>query len=987
MTMRRFGLAVLLIAGWGFGTYADDLARELPRIPATEPIAAMRAIEIRPNFHLSLAAAEPLTTDPVAACYDADGRLYVVEMRGYPYPENQPSGNITRLVDRDGDGVFDDRTIFVDGLSWPTGVVPYDGGIYIAAAPDLLYAKDIDGDGRADVRRVVFSGFGIGNVQQLVNGLLWGTDGWIHGVAGGNGGLIRNLTKPDAPPVNLRGHDFRFRPDGSALEAEAGGGQFGHTMDDWGHRFTCNNSNHIRQVVLPSAYLDRVSTLAPPSSVVDIAAEGPAAPVYRSSPAEPWRVVRTRQRLADPNMASKLSATERQVIGFFTSATGVTLYRGSAYPTDYRGNAFIGDVGGNLVHRKTLAEDGPIFLATRAEADRHDEFLRSPDNWFRPVNFAATPSGTLLVLDMYRETIEHPFSIPEPIKKHLDLTSGKDRGRLYEILPGGFTARRPPPKLSTAGTAQLVALLADPDGWWRDTAQRLLIERRDPAAVPLLRSLSNNRPTALARAHALWTLGATGELRTEDLEPAFTDDEPGVREQAARLSEPHLGDPATRERLLTLAEDPSARVRFQTAFSLGVCDDPRTVAALARIADRDRGSLWTRWAVLSSLSGRFPAFFAALASQPGFATTKAGRAWIEELAALAGAGAFAIDPPALMAATGTDPAARRAAVIGLDRGLRQAGANLRAKLASDAALAAELSPLFTVARGEATNDAADPANRVEAIRVLAIGPETVTLEVVPDLLDATQPGEVQLAAARTLASLSDGPVADLLVERWRSLSPTVRREATEIIFARPARLAVLLAAIEAKTLAPNDIEPARRRALVTHKDSMIRRRASALFGTDAGADRGKVVAAWQPALKLGGDRDQGRAVYLKTCASCHRAEGQGEEVGPDLATVAGRSPDDLLVHILDPNREVAPPFLNYTVATKDGRIVSGLIAAENAGAVTLKRGGGVVDVVSRDRIEAMTSQGASLMPEGIEAGLSPADMANLISYLRTLQPR
>ena len=254
-----------------------------------------------------------------------------------------------------------------------------------------------------------------------------------------NGGTIQNRLRPEQKPVSVRGRDFRFKPDGSAFEAISGGGQFGHCFDDWGHRFTCNNSNHIRQIVLPSRYLERNPDLTPPAVILDIAAEGPASPVYRISPAEPWRVVRTRQRAADPAMVRRLPPTELFATGFFTSATGITIYRGSAYPPEYRGNAFVGDVGGNLIHRKTLEIDGATYLARRA--DLKGEFLASTDNWFRPVNFANTPEGTLLILDMYRETIEHPFSIPEPIKKHLDLTSGKDRGRLYELVYGSEKPR------------------------------------------------------------------------------------------------------------------------------------------------------------------------------------------------------------------------------------------------------------------------------------------------------------------------------------------------------------------------------------------------------------------------------------------------------------------------------------------------------------------------------------------------------------------
>ncbi len=542
-----------------------DLAHELPRIAPLDPKAALASFRVPPGFRLNAVATEPLVTDPVSVCYDADGRLYVAEMRGYPYPEKSPTGYIRRLEDTDGDGRFDRSTIFVDGLSWPTSVVPYDGGVYIAVAPEILYAKDRDGDGVAELKKVVFAGFGTGNVQALLNGLIWGPDGWIYGASGGNGGEIRNPGRPSLKPVTLRGRDFRFKPDGSAFEAISGGGQFGHCFDDWDHRFVCNNSDHIRQIVLPSRALERNPALVVDSVVASISVEGAAAPVFRISPAEPWRVVRTRQRAADPAFVKRLPPTELVPIGFFTSATGITIYRGDAFPEPYRGNAFIGDVGGNLVHRKSLTRHGARFEAKRTEDDH--EFLASSDNWFRPVNFANTPDGTLLILDMYRETIEHPLSIPEPIKKHLDLTSGKDLGRLYELVPDGEVRRRKP-ALGRASTAELVTFLSDPSGWWRETAQRLLIERNDVSAIPLLKVLARSSTTPLGRVHACWTLDALGSLSDADLLSAFTAGEPEVREQAARLADGRLGAGSLLiSPLLVLARDPDPMVRFQTAIA------------------------------------------------------------------------------------------------------------------------------------------------------------------------------------------------------------------------------------------------------------------------------------------------------------------------------------------------------------------------------------------------------------------------------------
>jgi len=964
----------------------EDLKAQLPRIPPTEPDEALGTFEIEAGFTIRPVAVEPLVTDPVDACYDADGRLYVVEMRGYPYPEDVPDGRVRRLEDTDGDGRFDEATTFLDGLSWPTSIAPYDGGVIVAVAPEIRFAKDTDGDGAADVVETLFTGFGTKNVQALMNGLLWGPDGWIYGVGGGNGGTIRSVRNPEAPEVELGRRDFRFRPDGSAFEAISGGGQFGHAWDDWGHRFTCNNSNHIRQIALPARYLARNPDYTPPSPIVDIAAEGAAAPVYRISPPEPWRVVRTRQRAADPEFRQRAPATELVATGFFTSATGVTIYRGSAFPERERGNAFIGDVGGNLVHRKIVEPRGSIYQARRAVEG--EEFLASTDNWFRPVNFTNTPDGTLLLLDMYRETIEHPWSIPEPIKQHLDLTSGHDRGRLYEVTFGAPAPRRAP-RLSAATTAELVARLADPDAWWRETAQRLLIERADPAAVEPLRRLAADRPTPLARAHALWALAALEAIRPADLLPALRDAEPRVREIAARLAEPFANEhKAIRLAMLGLAGDPDTMVRFQAAFSLGEVDGAEAIEALLRIAVADRADRWTRAAVLTSLHGRADRFLTRLLEQPDLANRADLRPWVRDLSVLIGA---AGDPKAarraLSRALATDPhpAATQALLVGTAEGLRRAGVDPRQAI--DDRIEALLEPRFKAASHAASSGSVPVEDRLPAIRLLGLDPTPETAATLGALLEPSQPADVQLAALRALGDRNEPAAIEAILESWPRLGPTIRREAVEVLMSRTDRQRRLLEAIEAGLVRASELDPARRDQLRSSRDDGIRRRAEAAFA-DLGRTRtarAEVLAKYQPALEGEADPERGRAVFLEACATCHRAEGEGEEVGPDLATVADRTREDLLIHILDPNREVPPPYLNYAVATKDGRVLTGQIASESPNAITLKRAEGQTDVVPRDQIEELASTGLSLMPEGLEEEVTPQRMADLIAYIRGLR--
>ncbi len=733
--------------------------------------------------------------------------------------------------------------------------------------------------------------------------------------------------------------------------------------------------------------LERNPAYTPPSAVVDIAAEGPAAPVFRISPPEPWRLVRTRERAADPEMRKRLPATELVATGFFTSATGVTVYRGSAYPEAYRGNAFVGDVGGNLVHRKTLSVQGATYLATRA--DTNVEFLASTDNWFRPVNFANTPDGTLLILDMYRETIEHPWSIPEPIKKHLDLTSGKDRGRLYTLVfDAAPDQHRRRPRMARAPTADLVSLLADPDAWWRETAQRLLIERRDASAVPLLKELVARRPTALGRLHALWTLDILGDLPTALLAMGLHDPEARVREPAVRLAERKIAhDPDLLAAVLPMADDPDSMVRFQVALTLGEASgDRRTFEALGSLAMRDAGDPWTRTAVLSSVGKGAPVLIEILAGKNHFLDTPSGQLWLDELATLIGAGH---DPVQIRRLVALSVGARHESdlklrvVVGVNRGARRSGTSVSEILQSDWA---KLSNPLGVQAMEIALSNAPPDRRLFAIAFLGISGAPRALDALGSLLDARQPAAVQLAALQALGQGNDPAVGGLVVSHWKAMSPGVRREATELLFSRRDRLEHLIGALESGRLAAAEIDSDRLKQLRTYKDAPLRARAIRIIdkAVVTSQDRKATLEAFQGALTLAGRPEQGHAVYLKVCATCHRLLGEGVEVGPDLATVAGRPADNLLLHILDPNREVVANYVNYNVATTDGRTISGIIAAESATALTLKHAQGVMDVVPRSQIEVIASTGLSLMPEGLEKGESPQDLADLIAFLKSV---
>ncbi|MFP6854235.1 MAG: PVC-type heme-binding CxxCH protein, partial [Opitutales bacterium] len=471
-------------------SYAAELVappEQLSRLSATEPADALATFRLKQGFRIELAASESQVVDPVSMAFDANGRLFVVEMIGYSERRDDKAGRIRLLEDTNHDGRFDKATVYAKDLAWPTAVHCFDGGVFIIATPDLLYFKDTDHDGVADQRRVIFTGFGKErsrlNMQGLPNSLRWGLDNRIHGATSSNGAV---LTRPDDKsfsPVRLSGRDFSFDPIKLDLRPESGGGQHGASFDDHGRRYVSSNSNHLQAITFEARYANNPE-FAMPNPRVGIAADGSAAPVFRISPDEPWRIVRTRWRIAG-KVRGPVEGGGR-VSGYFTAATGVTIYRGDAFGDGYLGNAFIADAGSNLVHRKVLrAGEGIIPRGERPADEQDTEFLSSTDNWFRPVQLANGPDGCLYVLDMYREVIEHPWSLPSDIKRHVDLNSGNDRGRIWRIKPEKFV-RSPSPRLKEASSEELMDILSSPNAWRRETAARLLFERQDLQVVPAL---------------------------------------------------------------------------------------------------------------------------------------------------------------------------------------------------------------------------------------------------------------------------------------------------------------------------------------------------------------------------------------------------------------------------------------------------------------------------------------------------------------------
>jgi putative heme-binding domain-containing protein len=291
-------------------------------------------------------------------------------------------------------------------------------------------------------------------------------------------------------------------------------------------------------------------------------------------------------------------------------------------------------------------------------------------------------------------------------------------------------------------------------------------------------------------------------------------------------------------------------------------------------------------------------------------------------------------------------------------------------------------PFFERAAVAAGDDKRPVAERVAAVRLLGIGPFTVAAGPLQELLAPQHPPEVQLAAVRGLAGQDHPKVADILLANWNSYSPGQRREAAEALVARPERIKALLDAVEKKAVLPVQIETARVEQLRKHPDAAIRSRVQQLFAGRTAADRQKVIDDYRSALDLSADVMRGKAVFKKNCSVCHRLENEGFEVGADLlAALKTKTPQSLLLDILDPSREVDSRFINYVVSTKNGRVLTGVIAVEAPSSITLRRAEKAEDTILRSEIEEIQATAKSLMPDELEKQLAKQDLADLIAYL------
>lgn len=948
-----------------------DYADQLPRIPATAASETLKDFKVAEGFEIRLVAAEPLVTSPVAIQWAADGALFVCEMRGYSEDRDDKISRITRLIDDNSDGVFDRHTVFADGLFWPTALFPYDGGLFVADAPDIFYLKDNDGDGVADTRQTVLTGFSTGNVQGLLNSFHWGLDNRIHLACGTAGGKVRRADQNESEAIDVRGHDLAFDPKTYEFSLTSGGAQHGMCFDDWGRKFVSSNSDHLQQVMYEDRYLKRNPLLAAPSARQSIAADGPQAEVFRISPVEPWRIVRTRLRVA--GLVRGPIEGGGRAAGYFTGATGVTIYRGDAWPAEHQSLAIVGDVGSNLVHRKRLTGDGVQLTGQRI--DEQSEFVVSKDNWFRPAQFECGPDGNLAIVDVYREVIEHPKSLPPEIKQHLDLTSGRDRGRIYRVVATGYV-HRATPNLAGESSAALAEFLCHPNAWHRETAARLIYERGDRSIEAQLRRQADRCDDPRGRLHSLYALDGLGLLKPEDLVARFADPHPQVARHAIRLAESFTTDQQMIDSLTPLVSHPSIDVRYQLAFTLGEFEIQQRAELLAQLLSQNPSDRWIQTAVSSS-AGDYPGklLVALLQSE----SIDASAPFLEQLS-------VQIDRAG-------DIEARRRSLLGLADAPMHPGLLpvISRLLRSDQKnkIGGELygrvdrlsKRLIPIALAHITDTKRPDAERIRAITWASDAATEQVLPILRDVIRDSSSAELQVAAIRAMGRFETPDVTSTLLAQWPQWSPRLRRTAGDVLFSDAKRSIAVLDAIDDGTIDATDLSLERWTTLAASRDASVRERAQQYLASFDRPSRESVIQQYRPSLQLDGDATRGAEVFKKECAGCHKSGDVGHEIGPSLAAAATRGAEFILTNVLDPSREVNPQYVNYVVLTEDGRTLGGMIASENANSITLRRAESVSDTVLRGDIELIRNTNLSIMPEGFEKTISPQGMADLIEYL------
>lgn len=966
-----------------------------------EPDEAAAAFSVPDGFHVSVFAAEPDISNPIAVTWDTRGRLWVAE--NYTYAERPEKfdlelrDRVLIFSDRDGDGRFDERKVFLDDVRRLTSVEVGLGGVWLMCPPQLLFVPDRDRDDQPDgPHETVLEGFEVPpeNYHNFANGLKWGPDGWLYGRCGASAaGEIRRADAPDAFCVPLRGGVWRYHPTRKQFEVVCHGttNPWGHDWDQYGEAFFINTVNGHLWHLIPGAHLRRPHTINANRFVYE--------PLEMH--ADHWHFD-TGKGWTD----SRTAAGEHDRLGGGHAHVGMTIYLGQQWPETYRGRLLTLNQHGRRMNVERLEREGSGYVG------RHEpDIVRAGDPWFRGVEVTYGPDGGVYLVD-WSDTGEC----------HENTGVHRNSGRIYKVTYGQPAAKEKV-DLPNADLADLVGLHKQSNEWFARAARRELIDRaargEDVQAATFALSKLRNSSDAVIRVRAVWTLYSLGVLTRHDLVELLNDPDEHMRVWGVRLLtddrplDTALGesradripiDDALTNALVNLARrDVSGLVRLALASTLQripTAVRPKLAAALLGHSEDagDHNLPALIWHGLIPLADRQPAALIPLAIESRLPQV---RYWAARRCA-----ELALSHPELMSnlfrrATDKPSGARQDVVLGAVVGLSgQRKAPQPASWPAFLATFSQASPdvqdaLRTIAvvfgdgraleevRRLVFDEKAEVEHRRAALETLIDAEPADLSDVCKKLLKVRFLNKTALAG---LARFDDPAIGRELARNYKEFHPSERAAVIETLVTRPSFASELLGQIAAGKIARTDLSAAQARQIRTFDDPRLTAQLAEVWGElrDSPQDKQQLIDRLKqeltPARIAEADKAHGRALFGKTCASCHRLFGSGAEIGPDLTGGNRKNLDYLLANIVDPSAVVSKDYLMSVLALTDGRVVNGIIVAETDAVLTVQTAQ-AKQAIAKDEIEDRSPSKLSLMPDGLLQPLGQADICDLFAYL------